>query len=195
LETLLSFWGKEPIEVKASFFRFALAIVAVAIGSCFSVHAGSLEGLSIDVRWSTITTFRRDGVTRTTPTENRGLKMYIGLGGHVFEYGGFRDFWGQSVAGVGKARQTRGNEMEATAVASGQVTRIFKLTRGFMIQTINVSAAHDSCTFAEDYKPDAEGKLIGFDPYTQRPFELISRTFKSNTCAVTEGNIFLNDHR
>jgi len=181
--------------VKGRFFHFALAIVAVAVAGCLSVRASSLEGLSIEVKWSTVTTFRRDGVTRSTPIENRGLKMYIGLGGHVFEYGGFRDFWGQSVAGLGKARQIRGNEMEATTIANGQVTRIFKLTRGFMVQTIKVSAAHDSCTFSEDYKPDEEGKLFGFDPYTQRPFEQISRTFKSNTCTVTEGNIFLNDHR
>ena len=182
--------------MRALAFQFAWALLAGAAGSdaVCAKEGGRFRGFSFDVKWSTVTTFRRDGVTRTTRTENRGLQIYIGLNGHVFEYGGFRDFWGQSVAGLGKARPTRGDEMVATTIINNQLTRIVKLTRGFMIQTIDVSSALDNCTFSEIYKPDAEGKVVGFDPYTRTPFELVSRTFESNTCSVREGNIFSTDH-
>jgi len=166
------------------------AAAAACISPVLAKDAGNLKGISIDVKWSTITTFRRDGVTRTTRLENRGLQMYIGLSGHVFEYSGFRDYWGKTVVEFGKARPAPGNGMVATTIVNGQLTRISKWTRGFMIQTINVSPSLDSCTFAVNYKPDAEGQIVGFDPYTERPYELISQTIVSNTCVVKAGNIF-----
>jgi hypothetical protein len=175
---------------------YAVAATASAFSSSvLAKDAGDFKGLSIDVNWSTVTTFRRDdGMTGTSKLENRGIRMYIGLGGHIFEYGGFLNHWGYSVKEFGKARTYLPRQMVVTTVLKNQLTRIYKLTRGFNIQTIVISPSRDSCTFSDVYKPDASGQLMGFNPNTNKPYELISRTLESYTCVVKVGNIF-SDNR
>jgi hypothetical protein len=173
----------------------AFAVISFVISSSgLAKDAGEFKGLSIDIHWSTVSTFRRDGVTHTSSGENRGTRMYIGLGGHIFEYGGFINHWGSSVTKFGNARTYLPGQMVATTILNNQLTRIYKLTRGFDIQTIVISPTRDSCTFSEVYKPDASGQLTGFDPNTNKPIELISRTIDSYTCVVKVGNIFSADH-
>jgi hypothetical protein len=180
----------------ATFCSYCFFLVAAVLAcSCpvLANDAGNLKGLSVDVKWSTVTTYRRDGDTRTTTGENRGLKLYVGNGGHVFEYGGFGDFFEKKVmdfGGAGEFLGTESKEMVAVTALNGKLTRIIKLMHGFWIQTIDITSSHDRCSYSETYKPDSDGKVVGYDPYTKTPYELVSRKIVSISCVVKEGNIF-----
>jgi hypothetical protein len=179
------------VPLVAGLLRLLCGIVLCTglVPTALAASADDLKGLSIEVDWTAETTFIRDGVTRSK-TDQRSVHLYVGQRGHIFRYGGFGGNRDKSVTSFNQARTYLPNQMAAFTIVNGNLTQIFKLTKGFAVQTITVNPSLDACSFSEIYKPGADGKMMGFDPVTQTPFELVSRTVRSYTCTVKKGNVF-----
>jgi hypothetical protein len=173
-----------------------LIVALFACSSVFAENASNLKGLSIEVNWTTVTTFSRDGAIKTTLPENREWQGYIGTGNHIFEKTDFantsqqRHFGGTSVSEFGKARKIANGGMAASTIINDKLTIITKLIHGFNVLSISLSPSRGSCTLSAKLMPDETGKIQIIDPYTNLPTELISRTVQSYTCIVKQGNIF-----
>ncbi len=178
------------IMCRVKSFLPAIAIFLLTCASVFGEDAGNLKGLSIVVKYTTVTTLIRNGMVRTTPPEDREARLYIGTENHVFMYGRSPGEGGYAVTEFGRARSREGGRMQAYTMIDGKLIQVNKLVQGYHIATISLNLTRDSCTFSLEMKPDSTGKIVGFNPFTKQPFELISRTVKSSTCIVQKGNIF-----
>lgn len=173
-----------------------LALAASPCSPVFAEDAGDLKGHSIQVNWTTVTTFRRQGVIKTTVPEKREWRGYIGAENHIFEKSDFANssrhehFGGASVSEFGKARQSGRGTMSASTIIDGKLTIITSLVRGSNVLSISISSSRDSCSFSAKLMPDEAGKIQIIDPYTELPTELLSRTVQSYTCMIKQGNIF-----
>jgi hypothetical protein len=180
-----------PLSSPVAAFFACAALATPAYADDISRFAGK----SIKVDWVTATMFKRtpDGAVGRSSNENRGLHLYIGKSGHVFQYGGFKDYWSKAVQEVGRARDGYPGHMIAFSIQGSRLTRIVKLISGFWALNVDLSADGKSCSMTDGYTPGADGNIIGFDPYTNAPFYQVSRVTESSSCAVLPGNIFAAD--
>jgi len=163
-----------------------------------SNEATDFRGLSIEVEFYTVTTFKKAGdPVKTTVPERRELRFYIGTKGTVFQYSNVwsKKYTYMAVMPLGHAAAAGlGSQMIAYAVINGNITKLVKQVHGIEEQTIAVDPGSDKCRFSIASQPDSSGKIVSIDPISHKEYEQISRTLLSYTCTVKNGNVFSTDN-
>ena len=158
--------------------------------------ATDFRGLSIEVEFYTVTTFKKAGdPVKTTVPEKRELRLYIGTRGTVFQYSNVwsKKYTYMAVMPLGHAAAAGlGSQMIAYAVINGNITKLVKQVHGIEEQTIVVDPGADKCRFSIASQPDSSGKIVSIDPISHKEYEQLSRTLLSYTCTVTNWEYIFN---